>query len=143
MVAAAFNKAGKECKKRGLKFGYHNHDFEFEKQDGKTLYDVLLENTDPSLVGMELDLGWVVASGNDPIAYFKKHPRRFPLWHLKDMNLVKKESTEFGKGGLDIQKMFDNSQQSGLKYFFIEQEEYSHTPMESMEQNMVYLKKIK
>jgi len=143
MVAAAFNKAGKECKKRGLKFGYHNHDFEFEQQDGKNLYDVLLENTDPSLVGMELDLGWVVASGNDPFAYFKKHPGRFPLWHLKDMNLVKKESTEFGKGGLDIQKMFDNSQQSGLKYFFIEQEEYSHTPMESMEQNMVYLKKIK
>ena len=143
MVAAAFNKAGKESKKRGLKFGYHNHDFEFEQQDGKTLYDVLLENTDPSLVGMELDLGWVVASGNDPFAYFKKHPGRFPLWHLKDMDLVKKESTEFGKGGLDIQKMFDNSQQSGLKYFFIEQEEYSHTPMESMEQNMVYLKKIK
>ena len=143
MVAAAFNKAGKESKKRGLKFGYHNHDFEFEQQDGKTLYDVLLENTDPSLVGMELDLGWVVASGNDPFAYFKKHPGRFPLWHLKDMDLVKKESTEFGKGGLDIQKMFDNSQQSGLKYFFIEQEEYSHSPMESMEQNMVYLKKIK
>jgi sugar phosphate isomerase/epimerase len=143
MVAAAFNKAGKESKKRGLKFGYHNHDFEFEQQDGKTLYDVLLENTDPSLVGMELDLGWVVASGNDPFAYFKKYPGRFPLWHLKDMDLVKKESTEFGKGGLDIQKMFDNSQQSGLKYFFIEQEEYSHSPMESMEQNMVYLKKIK
>ena len=143
MVAAAFNKAGKESKKRGLKFGYHNHDFEFEQQDGKTLYDVLLENTDPSLVGMELDLGWVVASGNDPFAYFKKHPGRFPLWHLKDMDLVKKESTEFGKGGLDIQKMFDNSQQSGLKYFIIEQEEYSHSPMESMEQNMVYLKKIK
>ena len=143
MVAAAFNKAGKESKKRGLKFGYHNHDFEFEQQDGKILYDVLLENTDPSLVGMELDLGWVVASGNDPFAYFKKHPGRFPLWHLKDMDLVKKESTEFGKGGLDIQKMFDNSQQSGLKYFFIEQEEYSHSPMESMEQNMVYLKKIK
>ena len=142
-VSDQFNKAGKECKERGLKFAYHNHDFEFEQEGGKLLYDVMLENTDPSLVGMELDLGWVVASGNDPLAYFKKHTGRFPLWHLKDMDLVKKQSTEFGRGGLDIQKMFDNRQLSGLKYFFIEQEEYSHTPMESMQQNMDYLRSIK
>lgn len=142
-VADQFNKAGRDCKERGLKFGYHNHDFEFEQQGGKPLYDVLLDNTDPSLVGMEMDLGWVVASGNDPLVYFKKHTGRFPLWHLKDMDLVKKQSTEFGRGGLDIQKMFDNRQLSGLKYFFIEQEEYSHTPMESMQQNMDYLRSIK
>ena len=142
-VSDQFNKAGKECKERGLKFAYHNHDFEFEQEGGKLLYDVMLENTDPSIVGMELDLGWVVASGNDPLAYFKKHTGRFPLWHLKDMDLVKKQSTEFGKGGLDIQKIFDNSHLSGLKYFFIEQEEYSHTPMESMQQNMNYLQSIK
>ena len=142
-VSDRFNEAGADCKKRGIKFGYHNHDFEFEQQGGKTLYDVLLENTDPSLVNMELDLGWVVASGNDPLAYFKKYPKRFPLWHLKDMDLVKKHSTEFGKGGLDIQKMFDNSKQSGMKYFFIEQEEYNFTPIESMKINMDYLKSIK
>ncbi len=142
-VSDRFNEAGADCKKRGIKFGYHNHDFEFEKQDGKTLYDVLLENTDPSLVNMELDLGWVVASGNDPLAYFKKYPKRFPLWHLKDMDLVKKHSTEFGKGGLNIQQMFDNSKQSGMKYFFIEQEEYNYTPIESMKINMDYLKSIK
>jgi sugar phosphate isomerase/epimerase len=142
-VSDRFNEAGADCKKRGIKFGYHNHDFEFEKQDGKTLYDVLLENTDPSLVNMELDLGWVVASGNDPLAYFKKYPKRFPLWHLKDMDLVKKHSTEFGKGGLNIQQMFDNSKQSGMKYFFIEQEEYNYTPIESMKINMEYLKSIK
>ena len=142
-VSDQFNKAGEDCKKRGIKFGYHNHDFEFEQQDGKTLYDVLLDNTDPSLVNMELDLGWVVASGNDPLAYFKKYPKRFPLWHLKDMDLVKKHSTEFGKGGLNIQQMFDNSKQSGMKYFFIEQEEYNYTPIESMKINMEYLKSIK
>ena len=142
-VAERFNIAGKACEKRGLKFGYHNHDFEFELQGGRPLYDVLLENTDPSLVGMELDLGWVVASGNDPFAYFSHHPGRFPLWHLKDMDLVKKTSTEFGKGGLDIQKMFDNSKKSGMKYFFIEQEDYTHTPLESMQHNMNYLRSIK
>lgn len=142
-VSDQFNKAGEDCKKRGIKFGYHNHDFEFEQQDGKTLFDVLLDNTDPSLVNMELDLGWVVASGNDPLAYFKNYPKRFPLWHLKDMDLVKKHSTEFGKGGLNIQQMFDNSKQSGMKYFFIEQEEYNYTPIESMKINMEYLKSIK
>lgn len=142
-VAEQFNKAGEACKKMKIKFGYHNHEYEFEQVDGKILYDVLLDNTDPALVCMEMDLGWVIVPGKDPIAYFTKYPGRFPLWHLKDMDLVKKHSTEFGKGALDIKKMFDNSSQSGLKYFFIEQEEYSSTPMESMKYNMDYLKKLK
>lgn len=142
-VSESFNKAGEASKKLNIKFGYHNHEYEFEQENGKLLYDVLLENTDPNFVCMELDLGWVAATGNDPVAYFNKYPGRFPLWHLKDMDLAKKQSTEFGKGGLDIQKLFDNSGKSGLKFFFIEQEEYSHTPFESMKINMAYLKKIK
>ena len=141
-VAEQFNKAGEACKRQHLKFGYHNHDFEFEKEDGKILYDVLVENTDPAVVCMELDLGWVVASGQNPMDYFTKYPGRFPLWHLKDMDLVKKHSTEFGKGGLDIRQLLSNRAQSGLKYFFIEQEEYTSTPMESMTENMEYLKKL-
>jgi sugar phosphate isomerase/epimerase len=142
-VAAVFNKCGEECKKANIKFGYHNHDYEFEQENGKVLYDVLMENTDASLVHMELDLGWVVASGKDPMAYFNSFPGRFPLWHLKDMDLVKKHSVEFGKGGLDIPKMLANAKQSGMKYFFIEQEEYSSSPLESMKENMEYLKKLK
>ncbi|MEO6719823.1 MAG: sugar phosphate isomerase/epimerase [Ferruginibacter sp.] len=142
-VAEAFNKAGEQCKKNNLKFGYHNHEYEFEQENGKVLYDVLLEETDPKLVCMELDLGWVIIPGKDPLAYFNKYPGRFPLWHLKDMDMAKKHSTEFGKGGLDIQKMFDNAKQSGLEYYFIEQEEYTNTPLESMQQNIAYLKKIK
>ena len=96
-TAAAFNKAGEDCKKAGIKFGYHNHDFEFEKENGTVLYDVLLDNTDPALVHMEMDLGWVVATGNNPLVYFNNFPGRFELWHLKDMDLQKKQSTEFGK----------------------------------------------
>ncbi len=142
-VAVAFNKAGEECKKMNLKFGYHNHEYEFEEHNGKVLYDILLEETDPSLVCMELDLGWVIVPGKDPLAYFAKYPGRFPLWHLKDMDLTKKHSTEFGKGGLDIQKMFDNAKKSGLDNYFIEQEEYSSTPLQSMRENMSFLKKIK
>ena len=141
-TAEVFSKNGEECKKRNIKFGYHNHDYEFESENGQILYDVLLKNTDPALVHMELDLGWVVAAGKDPLEYFKNFSGRFPLWHLKDMNLTKKESTEFGKGGLNISEMLKNKEQSGLKYFFVEQEEYAVSPFDSMKQNLEYLKKI-
>ncbi len=139
-VAEAFNKAGEDCKKLGLKFGYHNHEYEFETDNGQVLYDVLMDNTDPDLVHMELDLGWVIVGGKDPLDYFKKYPGRFPLWHLKDMDMTKKESTEFGKGGLDIPTMMKNQEASGVKHIFIEQEEYAHTPFESMKHNMEFLK---
>lgn len=142
-VADLFNKHGEECRKQGIKFGYHNHDYEFEKVDGQALYDVLMDNTDPKLVHMELDLGWVVASGIDPLDYFKKYKGRFPLWHLKDMNMQKKHSTEYGKGALDIPKMLEHQNESGLKYFFMEQEEYAKTPMESIKYNMDYLERIR
>ncbi len=142
-VADTFNRNGEECRKTGLKFGYHNHDYEFEKVDGQVLYDLLMDNTDPKLVHMELDLGWVIASGNDPFDYFKRYKGRFPLWHLKDMNLQKKESTEFGKGGLDIAKILQHQGESGLKYLFIEQEEYAKNPIESMKYNMDYLERIR
>jgi len=142
-VAESFNKAGEACKKSNLYFGYHNHDFEFEKENGKTLYDVLVENTNPEYVNLEMDLGWVVVTGNDPLQYFAKYPGRFPLWHLKDMNMTEKHSTEFGKGGLDIKKMLQNTKKAGMKYFFVEQEEYSTTPFESLDFNYKYLSKLK
>jgi sugar phosphate isomerase/epimerase len=142
-VAEAFNKAGEECKSRGIKFGYHNHEYEFESENDQVLYNVLLDNTEADLVHMELDLGWVIVGGKDPLDYFSKYPGRFPLWHLKDMDLEKKHSVEFGKGQLDIISMLKNKEQSGMKYMFVEQEEYASTPFESMQQNMDYLGKLK
>jgi sugar phosphate isomerase/epimerase len=142
-VAAIFNKSGEDCNKVNLKFGYHNHESEFDEDNGKILYDVLMENTDPLLVHMELDLGWVMAAGKDPVAYFNRYPGRFSLWHLKDMDMIKKHSVEFGKGGLSVKNMFNNAKKSGMKYFFIEQEEYASTPFESMEINMNYLKRLR
>ncbi len=140
-VADQFNKAAEQCKKAGLQFGYHNHDYEFEKENGKVLYDVLLDETDPKLVIMELDLGWVVVTGNDPKSYFERYAGRFPLWHLKDMDMAKKQSTEFGKGQLDIPGMLGLAKKSGMKYFFVEQEEYTHTAFESLQQDFDYLMK--
>ncbi len=141
-VAEAFNKAGEDCKKLGLKFGYHNHEYEFESDNGEVLYDVLMDHTDAELVHMELDLGWVIVAGKSPLDYFKKYPGRFPLWHLKDMDMAKKESTEFGKGALDIKTMMQNQEASGVKHIFIEQEEYASTPLESMKHNMEFLKAL-
>ncbi|APQ18283.1 sugar phosphate isomerase/epimerase family protein [Maribacter hydrothermalis] len=141
-VAEQFNIAGDACKKIGLKFGYHNHEYEFESENGQVLYDVLMDNTESDLVHMELDLGWVVVAGKDPIDYFKKYPGRFPLWHLKDMNMEEKVSTEFGKGAIDIEHMLINKELSGVKHIYIEQEEYASTPFESMKYNMNFLKNI-
>lgn len=141
-VAEAFNKAGESCKKLGIKFGYHNHEYEFESDNGEVLYDVLMDNTQPDLVHMELDLGWVIVAKKDPLHYFEKYPGRFPIWHLKDMNMAKNESTEFGKGGLDIPLMMKNQELSGVKHIFIEQEEYANNPFESMQHNMAYLSKL-
>jgi sugar phosphate isomerase/epimerase len=139
-IAEIFNKAGEDCKKANIKFGFHNHAEEFEQDNGQVLFDVMLKNTDPDLVHMEMDLGWVVAAGKDPFAYFKDYPNRFPLWHLKDMK--GKNSTEFGKGTLDIVGLLKQSKASGMKYFFVEQEEYTSTPFESMKENMDYLAKL-
>ncbi|MEP6950509.1 MAG: TIM barrel protein [Ginsengibacter sp.] len=141
-VADAFNKAGEASKKSNLHFGYHNHDFEFEKENGKILYDVLVENTNPEFVNLEMDLGWVIVTGNNPLDYFEKYPNRFPLWHLKDMNMAEKHSTEFGKGGLDIKKMLQNSKKAGMKHFFVEQEEYTGTAFECLSYNYQYLKNL-
>ncbi|MGK2862367.1 MAG: sugar phosphate isomerase/epimerase family protein [Chitinophagaceae bacterium] len=141
-VAEACNKGGEECKKANLKFGYHNHEYEFETENGQVLYDVLMDNTDPSLVHMELDLGWVVAAGKEPLNYFEKYPGRFPLWHLKDMDLAKNHSTEFGKGQVDIKSILKNAEKSGMKYLFIEQEEYAGAAMDSMKYDFDFLKKL-
>ncbi len=123
-------------------FGYHNHEEEFETVNGQVLYDVLLDHTDPNLVKMEMDLGWLIVTGNDPFKYFEKYPNRFPLWHLKDMDLTKKESTEFGKGGVDIKKLVASGKNAGMKYFFVEQEEYTVSAFQSLAEDMKYLKEL-
>ncbi|MDB5112294.1 MAG: hypothetical protein JWR67_3408 [Mucilaginibacter sp.] len=140
--ADVFLKAGEDCKKVNIAFGYHNHATEFEKDKGQVLYDILLDRTTPDLVKMELDLGWVIAAGANPQYYFDKYPGRFPLWHLKDMDIKLKRSTEFGKGDVSISKLFDYAKKSGLKHFFIEQEEYTGTALESAQYDYTYVSKM-
>ncbi|MCC9063839.1 sugar phosphate isomerase/epimerase family protein [Flavobacterium piscisymbiosum] len=122
-IAARLNEAGKMCAAAGLKLAYHNHDFEFQKQDGITGYEILLKETDQDLVSFELDLYWVVRSGNDPVKLFKENPGRFKLWHVKDMDKVNPSlNTEIGSGSIDFKTIFKEVKQSGMKHFFVEQE---------------------
>lgn len=117
--AELFNKAAEVCKKSGLQFGYHNHDFEFVSLEGQIPYDLLLKNTDPKLVQMELDLYWISFAGKDPVSYFQKHPGRFPLWHVKDMEKSAERSfAEVGRGTIDFQRIFNAKKNCRLTTLF-------------------------
>ena len=141
-VAARLNKAGALCQAAGLKLGYHNHDFEFKPIGGTTLFDVMLKETDPKLVSFELDLYWVVRAGQDPIKLMKAHPKRFPLWHVKDMDKASPGlNTEVGAGSIDFRKIFAQAGTAGLQHIFMEQENFGMDAYQSIAQSAAYMKK--
>ena len=122
-MARRLNEAGEICKKANLQLAYHNHDFEFADFNGEHGYDILLKNTDRSLVKMEMDLYWVVRAGYDPVALFRSNPGRFHLWHVKDMNKNDKtQNTEEGNGSLDFKTIFAAAKLAGVKHYIVEQE---------------------
>jgi len=137
------NKAGEVAKKNGLQMGYHNHAFEFEKVEGKIVFDTMLDQLDPKLVTWEMDIYWVVRAGQDPVKYFEKYPGRFQLWHVKDMDKSNNDrNADVGTGSIDFKNLFTKANQSGMKKFFMEQETYPSTPMESTKNSINYLKTI-
>ncbi len=141
-LADQFNTAGEKCKKSGMQFCYHNHDFEFEEKDGQLPYNILLNNTNKDLVKMELDLYWATKAKHDPIELFNAHPGRFPLWHVKDMdNTPKQAFTEVGNGVIDFKKIFEQANKAGLKYFFVEQDITPGSPFDSITKSIGYIKK--
>jgi len=122
-IAARLNQAAKMCKASGLKLAYHNHDFEFQEHDGTTGYEILLKETDKDLVFFELDLYWVFRSQNNPLQLFKENPGRFKMWHIKDMDKLNAAlNTEVGSGSIDFRAILNEAKLSGMKYFFVEQE---------------------
>lgn len=136
-----FSKSGEACKKNGVQFAYHNHVTEFDEVEGHRPFDYILNNTDKDLVKMELDLGWATKAKQDPVALFKLHAGRFPLWHVKDLDKKNMEPTEVGAGVIDFKRIFDNSKESGMKYFFVEQDGAPH-PLEDVANSYNYLKKM-
>jgi len=144
-----FNKSGELCKKSGMKFGYHNHDFEFsEKLDGDVMYDLMLNNTDPDLVMQQLDIGNLYNGGAKAIDIVKKFPGRFASMHVKDEVLAsggheKYESTILGKGIVNVKEVIDLGKKSGgTIHFIIEQESYQgRTPLDCVKEDLEVMKK--
>jgi len=142
--ADLFNKSGEIAKEFGIQFGYHNHDFEFQKLDGEIPYDIITGKTDPKLVKLELDLYWAVRAGLDPVELFKKHPGRFPLWHVKDMEKgPDKAFAEVGTGSIDFKKIFDARKIAGMTHFFVEQDVCKIPPTEAIAISYKNLVKMK
>ena len=144
--AAEFNKRGEICKKNGIRFAYHNHDYSFIPVEGQYPQDVLMSNTDPSLVDYEMDIYWVVTANQDPETWLSKYKDRFRLSHVKDRikNSTEKEATcDLGKGGIDFPKVLKSAKDHGMNYFIVEQERYDgSTPVKSAQSNAEYMKKI-
>jgi len=129
-----FNVVGEKCNAKGIRFGYHNHDKEFTQIDSvTTIYDFMLENTDPAKVMFQLDLYWIVVGGKNPVDYFNKYPGRFELWHIKD-------KAEVGASGMmDFASIFAESAKAGLQYGVVEVEEYNFEPFESCKKSLDFL----
>lgn len=149
-TAAEFNRIAKVVRESGIGFAYHNHSFEFERlADGRTGFDVLLAETDPSLVQFELDLFWATFAGQDPVAMFERHPGRYVMWHVKDMrgmddarrqaaastgNAMQKMQgamprlAAVGTGDIDFRRIFAAGKTAGLQHFFVENDAAPSTP---------------
>ncbi len=143
-----FNKSGELCNKSGMKFGYHNHDFEFsESLDGQTLFDIILNETDPKLVMQQLDIGNMINGGAKALDVMKKHPGRFESMHVKDEVAAtegheKFESTILGVGVVPVKEIIDLGRKWGTKHFIIEQESYQgKQPMDCVKEDLTIMKK--
>lgn len=143
-----FNKSGELCQKYGMKFGYHNHDFEFSEQlGGRTLFDIILSETDPKLVMQQLDIGNMINGGAKALDIMQKYPGRFESMHVKDEIAAKEghekyESTILGTGIVPVKEVIDLGRKWGTKHFIIEQESYQgKTPLDCVKEDLFIMKK--
>ncbi len=135
---------GEKCKAAGLTFLYHNHGFEFEKNKaGIVPIEYMLENLDPSVVNFQMDLYWVTKAGADPLAYFDKYPKRFPIWHLKDMD-SQGRFAPVGTGSIDFAKIQKQAKKAGMRYYLVEQDQTFDglQPLDAMKISHASLKKF-
>jgi sugar phosphate isomerase/epimerase len=140
-VAERFNRAGDEALRAGLRFGYHNHDFEFEPTpEGDLPFDILLEETDPELVDFEMDIFWTVRGGGDPLEYFRRFPGRFPLAHLKDMDEAG-TMVDVGAGTVDFGTILAARELAGLRHAFVEHDS-PEDPMATARTSLAHLRSL-
>ena len=148
--AEQFNKIGEKVKAAGMKFGYHNHTMEFQLKDGLVPFDELLRLTDPSLVTIEMDAGWVMVGGADPAAYLRRYPTRISMLHVKDFKHSDKPvsvvdpppPSELGRGTVDYRPVFEAAKKANIKHYFVEQEGYDKPPLEALKIDADYMKNL-
>ncbi len=141
--ADEFNKRGEICNKAGVKFGYHNHAYSFEPVDGQLGQEILLDNTDPSLVTYELDMCWISAANKDIESHLLKYQGRYELCHVKDLvREPEPHSTDLGAGIIDYPKVLKVAQTVGIKHYIVEQEEYPESIMASLAIDAEYMKSM-
>ncbi len=137
------NIIGERVNKAGLGFAYHNHDFEFIDHNGEIGYDIILQNTDPELVKLQIDLYWIAhSSPYTAHELFLKSPGRFVMWHIKDMDKISRDYTEMGNGSIDYTKIIPDASLSGMEYYYIEQGgNFAQNPIQSVKESAEYFKK--
>ena len=146
--ADEFNQKGEICKKNGIRFAYHNHDYSFATMNGEMGQDVMMKNTNPALVDFELDMYWVVAAGQDIETWLKKYPKRFRLCHVKDRKkgaplTDKDESVVVGTGSINYPKILKTAKKYGMEYYIVEQEKWEGTtPMQAARADAAYMKTL-
>lgn len=148
--ADQFNGIGAKIRSAGLKFGYHNHTMEFAAQDGVVPFDELLRLTDPGLVTIEMDCGWVTVGGGDPVAYLHNYKHRISMLHVKDFKPSDKPmspdnspvAAEMGRGVIDFKALFTAAKGASIKHCFVEQEQYDMPPFEALKVDADYMNNL-
>ena len=142
LMAQKLNRIGEQVGSAGLGFAYHNHGYEFDNYDGEKGYDIILNDTDPNLVKLQIDMYWVMHSAKvTPRELIKLQPGRYVMWHIKDMDKVTREYTELGNGSINYLDILPDPVVSGLEYFYLEQGgNFAHSAMQSAADSAKYFK---
>ncbi len=142
-LAEQFNEWGRRCNEAGVRFGYHNHDFEFARDErGETLFDTLARETDPTLVNLEIDVFWAEIAGVDPVELIRRHAGRVPLLHFKDRaRSAERRDAPVGEGTLDWPAILAAAREAGTEWLIVEQD-YPRDPMADVERSLRNLERL-
>ena len=142
LLSKKLNLVGEQVTESGIGFAYHNHGFEFADHGGQNGFNIILRETDPSLVKLQMDMYWVINSSRyTPKELISKQPGRYVMWHLKDMDKITRDYTELGNGSIDYTKILPDPSKSGLEYYYLEQGgNFSISSMQSAATSAEYFK---
>jgi sugar phosphate isomerase/epimerase len=143
LLTGKLNAIGERVNKAGLGFAYHNHDFEFTDHGGENGYNIIMRETDPALVKLQMDLYWVMHSSKlSPSELISRQPGRFVMWHIKDMDKISRDYSELGNGSIDFTVILPEASRAGLQYYYIEQGgNFAKNPIQSITDSAAYFKK--